>query len=341
MLNNASKFAIGLAVLAGVIAATPLRDDRAAAIILLGVAIGAAAIALGTGRSMGADLAPFVAPDSTPSSTPIDPADSPRGSVGPVLVGVGATLGVAGGAAGPTYVIAGIVVGLIGAGLWIFDSLRAPGVLDPATASNVDQRLLGPLGLPVGGIVVALGIAYSFSRVLLAVSQMASWVTALIVAAVLLFILSVIAEKRPSTKVVTALAGAGVVVTLVAGGAGAGMGEREYHPHEHETPVVEITAKDIAFDRKVIGLPADTKVEMVFSNLDLGIFHNVAIYTADEPGTPIYNGRPSTKGVEKYEFETPHAGTYRYVCDFHPAMAGELRLSEASESSETAKESEH
>ncbi|MDP1795338.1 MAG: hypothetical protein Q8K63_14465 [Acidimicrobiales bacterium] len=87
-------------------------------------------------------------------------------------------------------------------------------------------------------------------------------------------------------------------------------------------------AKDIDFDRKVIGLPADTEVEMIFDNLDIGTFHNVAIYTADEPGTPIYSGQPSSKGVLTYKFQTPNIGTYRYICDFHPAMVGELRVTE-------------
>lgn len=352
MLNNASKFAIGAGVLAFVLAVTPLHDDHAASLILLGAALAAAAIAFGAARSLGADLAPFVAADATPSSTPIDPADSPRSSVSPLVLAVGATLAFAGGAAGPRYVLAGVIVSVLGAGLWAFDSLRAPGVLDEATAENVNHRFLGPIGLPAAAFLTAIGIAYSFSRVLLATSQTASWVTALIVAAVLLAILTGLAERPQATKVVSGLAAVGVVITLAAGGTGAAIGEREFHPHAHTTPIVDITAHQIAFDRKVIALPADTEVEMVFTNLDVGTFHNVAIYTEGEPGTPIYNGRPSAKGVEKYEFETPKAGTYRYVCDFHPAMTGELRLTEGGEASaesheessepaEEMKESEH
>ena len=180
---------------------------------------------------------------------------------------------------------------------------------------------------------------------LLAVNETASWVVAFIVAAAVLAVLSVVAARSPRSKVAAGLAGAGAVVVLVAGGAFAGIGEREFHPHEHGTPTVEITAKDIAFDRNVIALPADTDSEIIFTNLDVGTFHNVAVYTEDEPGTPIYNGRPSAKGLEKYHFRTPEVGTYRYVCDFHPAMVGELRVTEATgtESSEHAstKESEH
>ena len=117
---------------------------------------------------------------------------------------------------------------------------------------------------------------------------------------------------------------------LIAGGAGAAVGERDFHKHHEETPVVELTAANLAFDRKVIGLPADTDVVIDFVNLDVDVFHNVAVYTADEPGTPIYSGRPTARAqLERYSFRTPDPGTYRYVCDFHPAMTGELRLTAA------------
>ena len=287
---------------------------------------------------MGADLAPFVATDATPAQTSIDPADSPRGSIAPLILGAGATVGLAGGAAGPRYVIAGLLLAVVGAGVWAFDNLRTPGVLDPDTATNVDHRFLEPLGLPVVATVAALTIAYSFSRVLLAVNETASWVTAIIVAAIVFAILCLIAARRPATKVVSVMAGIGLVGVLASGGAGAAVGERDYESHKHEVPSVDITAKNIAFDRKVIALPADSEVEIDFTNLDTGTFHNVAVYTAEEPGTPIFNGRPSAHGLQKYAFKTPDAGTYRYVCDFHPSMTGELRLSPASTSE---KESEH
>ena len=163
---------------------------------------------------------------------------------------------------------------------------------------------------------------------------------AFIVAAVLLAILTAIATKVPTTRVVALLAGVGLLGTLVAGGAGAEIGERDFHHHEGDVPVVEITADNVAFDRNVIGLPADTDAEMIFTNLDLGTFHNVAIYTAEEPGTPLFNGRPSAKGREIYKFKTPAAGTYRYICDFHPAMVGELRVT-ADSGSTTEAEGEH
>lgn len=337
MLNNASKYVFGLLALGAV--TMVVADDKAAMILLLGLALGAAGIAIGLGRAVGADLAPFVGKDDAAATTALDPADSPVASAGPLIAGVGATLLAAGGALGPNWVIGGVVVAVIGVAVWAYDAYRAPGELTTTNVENVDNRLLGPIAMPVGAVVLTLTIAYSFSRVLLAVSQTASWVIALIVGAVVLAILAGIAEKVPTTRVVAVLSAIGMAGTLVAGGAGAASGEREFHHHEHEHAIVEVTAKDIAFDRKVVSLPAEEEVEMRFHNLDVGTFHNVGIYTAEEPGTPIYNGKPNARGTEIYKFESPEAGTYRYICDFHPAMVGELRVSDSAEAAVEEEES--
>ncbi len=153
---------------------------------------------------------------------------------------------------------------------------------------------------------------------MLAVSETASWVLAFVVAAVVLTVLTLMATRRPSARVLVGVAAAALAGTLVAGGAGAAIGERDFPHHEHTTPVAVVTAKDLAFDRKVIGLPATSEVEIEFINLDVGTLHNVAIYTQGDPGTPIFNGAPTSRGEITYELHSPPAGTYRYVCDFHP-----------------------
>jgi plastocyanin len=326
MINNASKFALGLA-LAGVVAAVTATDDKAAALLFVGLFLVGGAVAFGLGRAVGPDVAPFVGGDSPTAATSLDPADVPRASYGPIITGIAVTTLACGGALGPYYVLAAIVIGAIGAAIWLFDTFSQPGVVDARDAHNVEQRLLGPIALPVGAAVLAITLAYSFSRVLLAVSETASWVLAFIVAAVLLLILTMIANRRPSTRAVVSAAAVGLAAVLVAGGVGAGEGERTFEKHADSTPIVDITAANTAFDRNVIGLPADTDVELVFANLDVGTFHNVAVYTDADPGTPIFNGKPIAEGTSIYKFKTPAEGTYRYICDFHPtAMKGELRL---------------
>ncbi|MBA2610145.1 MAG: hypothetical protein H0U92_14495 [Actinobacteria bacterium] len=336
MLNNASKYALGVAVL-GVLAAIA-ASDRAAAVVLVGVAIVAAVIAYGEGRSVGPDLAPFAAPDAPVTTTPVDPADVPSGSIGPMVVGLGAAAAFAGGGLGPRWVLVGSLFALVGVGIWTFDTYRTPGVLDARDATNVDHRLVSPIALPVGAFALAILIAFCFSRVLLAVSETASWVIAFIVAAIVLTILTLIAQRVPTSRAVAILGAVGLVGTLIAGGAGASAGERDFESHATVFPTATILAKGIAFDRKVMGLPADSDAEIIFTNLDVGTFHNVAVYSADERSLPLFNGRPIAKGNEIYKLHTPDPGTYTYVCDFHPAMVGELRVTEATESSEEGHE---
>ncbi|MDP1795339.1 MAG: hypothetical protein Q8K63_14470 [Acidimicrobiales bacterium] len=227
MLNNASKFVFGVAGIA--VVAAIFADDRAAAIVLVGLAVAALIIAGGITRTVGADLEPFAAPDATPASSALEPTDVGSASFGPLLVAAGVTAATAGGALGADFVIAGGLLAVVGTAAWLFDTFRSPGVLPARDAANVDNRFLGPLALPLFSAVTAITIAYCFSRVLLAVNETASWVVALIVAAALFGLLYVIAEKTPKTKVLSGMAGVGAVVTLVIGGTFAGIGEREFH----------------------------------------------------------------------------------------------------------------
>ena len=213
MTNNATKFLLGLAV-AGIVASVApgvlhmagfepaIADDKVARLLFVGVFLAGAAVAFGIGRAVGADLPPAV---EAGAATPLDPADAPRASYGPLLAAIGATVLAAGGALGPRYVIVGIVIAVAASILWLFDTTRT--AVAPADATNVDHRFVAPLALPVAAFVLTITIAFSFSRVLLAVSETASWIIGIIVAAMLLLILTLIANRVPATKVVGGVAG--------------------------------------------------------------------------------------------------------------------------------------
>jgi hypothetical protein len=56
------------------------------------------------------------------------------------------------------------------------------------------------------------------------------------------------------------------------------------------TQTLEIVARGNAFDTRVLALP-DRSVQIRFSNLDLGVPHNVAIYDrGDSEGIPVFRG---------------------------------------------------
>ncbi|HVE95216.1 MAG TPA: hypothetical protein VNB24_09860 [Acidimicrobiales bacterium] len=329
MINDATKFSIGLAAF-GLLAAVAYGiggGDDVGVVLLVALAIVASIVAFGAGQVLGSDPAPFAAPDAEPTSTALDPADVPRGSLMPALVAVGVALACAGAAIGSELVVEGTVLAAIGLGGWLAGAWRTHPAFDRRDAANLDDRLLGPVALPVVAFIITAFVAVSFSRVLLAVSATASWVIALVVAAAVLGVLWMLAERRPNPRVGTAIAAAGIVATLAAGGAGASAGQREFHPHASgDKGTLKLVAKDIEFDDDAVRLPADSDVEITLVNLDVGVNHNVAVYTAEEPGTPIFNGPPILSGDIVYKLRTPPPGSFRYVCDFHPNMVGRLEI---------------
>ena len=53
---------------------------------------------------------------------------------------------------------------------------------------------------------------------------------------------------------------------------------------------VPIAAKSIAFDTKQLNFPADTKVSLRFTNNDVSVQHNVAIFTDESQSKSLFQG---------------------------------------------------
>ena len=86
---------------------------------------------------------------------------------------------------------------------------------------------------------------------------------------------------------------------------------------------VNITAKNFAFDRSSITVPAGTRVIVEFRNEDR-FGHNVAFYTSPSLATTIFKGEIiSGPRTITYTFTAPATpGTYYFHCDPHPDMDG-------------------
>jgi plastocyanin len=85
---------------------------------------------------------------------------------------------------------------------------------------------------------------------------------------------------------------------------------------------VDLTARNIAFDKRVISVPAGVLVTINFSNTDLNTYHNFSVYTDEGAAIPIFKGKiisgPSTI---QYVFMAPAtAGNYFFRSDVHPAV---------------------
>jgi plastocyanin len=85
---------------------------------------------------------------------------------------------------------------------------------------------------------------------------------------------------------------------------------------------VYLQAKDIAFNKSTITVPAGSTVNVHFYNEDQGTPHNFAVYTNSQATTTLFKGTIIT-GVSQttYTFVAPSSpGDYFFRCDVHPTV---------------------
>jgi len=233
-------------------------------------------------------------------------------------------------------IAAGLSLGLVMLGLIEHPLLTWSGVIlamaagagwlaRAASESTGRQISLLPLGLPVLGLATIASVMYFMSRILLAVSETASWVFALLVAVVIMVAAS-IAAVRPhiSGRTLAGVLAIGSVLMVGGGAYAAAVGERhiEVHSEEHagEAGLVQVEADNVAFKSDTITLKADTEVEIRFDNNDRGVQHNITILGQD-PTKPVFRGQLVTGvATATYSFHAPPAGEYKFQCDIHPAQ---------------------
>ncbi|MBA3876460.1 MAG: cytochrome c oxidase subunit II [Anaerolinea sp.] len=92
--------------------------------------------------------------------------------------------------------------------------------------------------------------------------------------------------------------------------------------------VLNVTAREIAFDTKALEVPADTPFAIAFQNQDpSGVTHDIDIRDAN--GNVLANQEPINGGTStNYTYEGLPAGTYTFICAIHPipAMTGTLTV---------------
>jgi plastocyanin len=85
---------------------------------------------------------------------------------------------------------------------------------------------------------------------------------------------------------------------------------------------VELAAKDLAYDKSELRIPADEPFAIAFENHD-AVPHNVSIRGGSTPVTTEFITGPAGR---TYVFAALPAGRYTFVCDLHPAMQGVLEM---------------
>lgn len=94
-----------------------------------------------------------------------------------------------------------------------------------------------------------------------------------------------------------------------------------------KTATVDIVAKNMAFDKQTITVPAGAKVTVNFDNQDTSVPHNIAFYKSSAATDPIFVGQMVTGPNKVTEsFTAPsEPGTYFFRCDVHPqTMTGQF-----------------
>ena len=179
------------------------------------------------------------------------------------------------------------------------------------------KRILRPLSFPVIAALFVAVLVISLSRVLLAVPVASSTLIALVASAEVLGVASMIAATNRTKPAQRALMLVLALGLIGGGGASASIGVR------HEELVVgvpvPIAAKSFAFTTKQLNFPADTKVQLRFTNDDVSVQHNVALFTDDTLSTTLFRGTVIT-GPASIPYSVPplKPGHYYFHCDVHP-----------------------
>jgi hypothetical protein len=203
------------------------------------------------------------------------------------------------------------------------------------------DRLLLPLAIPVGALIVIAIVLFVMSRILLAVPHLVATPIALLVALAILLLATYSATRMDLTRgqLIGAAAALGVIVVaslpyLVLGAEGMATAIREAEAEAHEratlppgTVVLTAAGFTNTFDKTKITFRGEGPYVVKFNNQDTGVLHNWALYQS-RGGAVIFQGQNIT-GVASidYTFPPPPAGTYFYQCDIHPqTMTGEATV---------------
>ena len=203
------------------------------------------------------------------------------------------------------------------------------------TNTDLRERAVLPVLIPLLAIVLTEIIVFSMSRVLLAVDKNMAVMIALGVAVAILIGASFIAARpRVGSRAVM-----GLLVVLGIGAVAAGAYAMQQGPHylkeeAANRPKIELSARDLAFDKKALQIsPSGALID--FQNADTQP-HNFAIYPSeDELDSPLFKGSIIPAGGKtEYEVGPIEPGEYYFHCDVHPTMSGDVTVKEPDEASE-------
>ena len=224
MFTTGSKFYVGISVLAAIASAVFLMtNDNVAlgSVALLTLMVSAATVAGASLKYRDGEVAEGGIATSAA-------APAPGASLWPLILTVGIVVVAIGMVTKPLVFVIGIGVVLAALAEWLVQSWSERASSDRTFNALARKRLLNPVEFPALAAAIAVGIAFAFSRIMLAASKEGSTIILIVIATVVLLVFSFIAVK-PSMKsgtvaVIAAIGGLGLVA---AGITTFGIGERE------------------------------------------------------------------------------------------------------------------
>lgn len=230
MVPFTSKALFGLAV-ATMIAAIGYgvaTDDGSGGAVLGFIAAGAFLLGLAAALA-DADLPPYVAPDAglidVPPAGGRPSLPSPWPLAGAFALGV---LALAVATEGVVVIAGAILLVIVGLG-WFFQHWAEHPTYTARYGTRLKERLLVPVGLPVGVFCLVAVIAISLSRIFLALPEQGTRVVALAIALVILLsAFAVAASERMARTALALLCAFALAAVVGAGAAGLVHGERKF-----------------------------------------------------------------------------------------------------------------
>lgn len=200
------------------------------------------------------------------------------------------------------------------------------------------DRVLLPIGIPVGAVTIILIVVLIFSRILLNLHELELVPVAIgLMAAINIMGVATVLSLRPKLRSIdwAALLGVAAVPMLAGGAIAAGMIQVQVHEEEPppEPQTLSVTAANLAFDAKQLLLKSGSPLEINLTNQDT-VPHNIAIYRTPQDAqaqtASLFKGTLINAGARtSYRVPPLQVGTYYFQCDIHPAMNGAVTVEEA------------
>jgi plastocyanin len=129
---------------------------------------------------------------------------------------------------------------------------------------------------------------------------------------------------RRAARVAATILAAAIAASVILGcGGGSALG-LDQPPASLDPASPRLSAEGIAYDTAELAAPANEAFVIVFENRE-AVSHNVSIYADNDLQDRRFEGVLFTGPATRwYPVPALAPGTYRFVCDLHPTMAGIL-----------------